>query len=57
MLNSDAAVYGGSGVGNAGGFDAEPVPYNGRPFSLNLSLPSLGICFFKNTSSELSDTK
>jgi 1,4-alpha-glucan branching enzyme len=47
-LNSDAAVYGGSGEGNAGGFDAEPVPSHGRPFSLNLTLPPLGICFFKN---------
>jgi 1,4-alpha-glucan branching enzyme len=48
-LNSDAAVYGGSGEGNAGGFDAEPVPSHGRPFSLDLTLPPLGICFFKNT--------
>jgi 1,4-alpha-glucan branching enzyme len=51
-LNSDAAEYGGSGMGNAGGFDAEPVPYNGRPFSLNLTLPPLGICFFKNDNGE-----
>jgi 1,4-alpha-glucan branching enzyme len=47
-LNSDAAEYGGSGEGNAGGFAAEPVPSHGRPFSLNLTLPPLAICFFKN---------
>jgi 1,4-alpha-glucan branching enzyme len=48
LLNSDATEYGGSGEGNAGGFDAEPAPAHGRPFSLNLTLPPLGICFFKN---------
>jgi 1,4-alpha-glucan branching enzyme len=48
VLNSDAAAYGGSGVGNSGGFEAEPVPWHGRPFSLNLSIPPLGICMFKN---------
>jgi 1,4-alpha-glucan branching enzyme len=48
VLNSDAAIYGGSGSGNAGGFEAEPIPQHGRPFSLNLTLPPLGICIFKN---------
>ncbi len=45
LLNSDAAEYGGSGAGNAGGRNAEPLPYHGRPFSLNLTLPPLGILF------------
>ena len=31
ILNSDAAVYGGSGVGNLGAVDAQPVPWHGRP--------------------------
>jgi 1,4-alpha-glucan branching enzyme len=48
LLNSDAPPYGGGGMGNAGGFEAEPVPFHGRPFSLNLTLPPLGICLFKN---------
>ncbi|MBO0702536.1 MAG: 1,4-alpha-glucan branching protein GlgB, partial [Candidatus Dormibacteraeota bacterium] len=30
VLNSDAEVYGGSGVGNLGGVDAEEVPHHGR---------------------------
>jgi 1,4-alpha-glucan branching enzyme len=51
-LNSDAAVYGGSGAGNAGGFDAEPVACHGRPCSLELTLPPLGICIFTNENGE-----
>jgi 1,4-alpha-glucan branching enzyme len=47
MLNSDAREYGGAGLGNMGGFNAEPVPMHGRPFSLNLNLPPLGAVFFK----------
>lgn len=42
LLNSDSAGYGGSNVGNLGGVDAEPVPWMGRPYSLNLTLPPLG---------------
>ncbi len=47
LLNSDAADYGGSGMGNLGGKQAEAVPTHGRPYSLSLSLPPLGIEFFK----------
>jgi 1,4-alpha-glucan branching enzyme len=47
-LNSDSKLYGGSGQGNAGGFEAEEKPCHGRPFSLLLTLPPLGICIFKH---------
>lgn len=47
LLNSDATVYWGSGMGNAGGVVAEPVPWNGRPYSVNLVLPPLSVLFFK----------
>jgi 1,4-alpha-glucan branching enzyme len=47
LLNSDAQIYGGSGVGNYGGLSADPISSHGRPFSLNLTLPPLGIIFFK----------
>jgi 1,4-alpha-glucan branching enzyme len=40
-LNSDAAIYGGSGVGNLGGKMAEPVACHGQPCSLSLTLPPL----------------
>ena len=43
ILNSDAPVYGGSGVGNQGGRDAEAVPAHGLEHSLSLSLPPLGV--------------
>ncbi len=43
VLNSDAACYGGSGVGNLGGVRAEPLPAHGRSQSLPLALPPLGI--------------
>jgi len=46
-LNSDAVEYGGSGQGNRGGMQAEPAPCHGRPFSLNLTLPPLGVVFFR----------
>jgi 1,4-alpha-glucan branching enzyme len=48
MLNSDSVLYGGSGLGNAGGFPAEAVPAHGRPFSLTLTLPPLAMCLFKH---------
>src|SRR6185295_12479657 len=48
-LNSDAHEYGGSGVGNFGGRQADEIPAHGRPASLNLTLPPLGALFFKWT--------
>jgi 1,4-alpha-glucan branching enzyme len=43
LLNTDAAAFGGSGVGNHGGVEAAPVAAHGRPCSLNLTLPPLGV--------------
>jgi 1,4-alpha-glucan branching enzyme len=48
VLNSDASVYGGSGQGNLGAKEARPKPFHGRPFSLSLTIPPLGILFLKN---------
>ena len=39
VINTDADVYGGGGAGNMGGVLAEPTPYNGHRYSLNLTLP------------------
>ena len=47
LLNSDGREYGGSGMGNLGGAQAQPIPVHGRPFSLNLTLPPLAALFFK----------
>jgi 1,4-alpha-glucan branching enzyme len=48
LLNSDAKIYGGSGHGNFGGVEATPVPAQGRYHSLSLTLPPLGVLFFKS---------
>ena len=48
LLNSDAREYGGSGQGNLGGVEATPIRCHGRPASLNLTMPPLGVIFLKN---------
>jgi 1,4-alpha-glucan branching enzyme len=47
LLNSDAKEYGGSGMGNLGGVQADQVAAHGRPYSLNLTLPPLALVFLK----------
>ncbi|MDI9644799.1 MAG: 1,4-alpha-glucan branching protein GlgB [Candidatus Verstraetearchaeota archaeon] len=47
LLNSDAALYGGSGCGNLGSVEAEGIPFHGRKFSLSLFLPPLGFLLLK----------
>ena len=42
-LNTDSEHYGGSNVGNYGGVEAEPSPWQGQPFSAELTLPPLGV--------------
>ena len=44
-LNSDASCYGGGGSGNLGRRAADDVPAHGRPHSLRLTLPPLGVLF------------
>jgi 1,4-alpha-glucan branching enzyme len=47
ILNSDAEYYGGSGIGNYGGADAQPMPYEEYSQSLTLTLPPLSVLLFK----------
>jgi 1,4-alpha-glucan branching enzyme len=47
ILNSDAEYYGGSGMGNQGGADAQPMPYEDLHHSLTLTLPPLAVLVFK----------
>jgi len=47
LVNSDATIYGGSGQGNMGGVEASPIPFHGRPFSLNVVVPPLILVLFK----------
>jgi 1,4-alpha-glucan branching enzyme len=43
ILNSDAQVYGGSGQGNLGGVDTEPIASHGHAHSMSMTLPPLAI--------------
>jgi 1,4-alpha-glucan branching enzyme len=47
ILNTDAAIYGGSNVGNAGAVTAKNSPSHGMPFSLTLRLPPLGVIWLE----------
>jgi hypothetical protein len=42
VLNTDAAEYGGSGMGNMGMVHAVPKPWHGRPASATMVVPPLG---------------
>ncbi|OFV96178.1 MAG: 1,4-alpha-glucan branching enzyme [Acidobacteria bacterium RIFCSPLOWO2_12_FULL_54_10] len=46
-LNSDATLYGGSGLGNGGGVTASSIPCHGRPYSVSLTLPPLSVVIFR----------
>jgi len=48
ILNSDATTYGGSGLGNLGGAEAQPIEAHGRSHSLSITLPPLSALFFKS---------
>ena len=48
LLNTDAGDYGGAGFGNFGGVDSAPLPMHGRNNSVSLTLPPLGVVFFKS---------
>jgi 1,4-alpha-glucan branching enzyme len=47
LLNSDAEWYGGSGWGNYGGLPTQNVVSHGRPQSLCINLPPLGMVLFR----------
>jgi 1,4-alpha-glucan branching enzyme len=52
VLNSDAAIYGGSNVGNLGHVETEPVPLHGHEQSLSLTLPPLATIVLKPESAQ-----
>jgi 1,4-alpha-glucan branching enzyme len=47
VLNTDAPIYGGSGVGNLGGVDAAEGGRHGMPFHVELTLPPLAAVFLR----------
>jgi len=46
-LNSDAPLYGGSGIGNFGGLETAPVAAHGHYHSISPTLPPLSVVFFR----------
>ncbi|RMH14162.1 MAG: 1,4-alpha-glucan branching enzyme, partial [Gammaproteobacteria bacterium] len=47
VLNTDAEVYGGGNLGNAGGVTAEDQPWMGQPHSVVITLPPLSCLIFR----------
>jgi 1,4-alpha-glucan branching enzyme len=47
VLNTDAEVFGGSGVGNFGKITANLEGSHGQPHSASISVPPLGAVWFK----------
>ena len=47
IFNSDAAVYGGGNVGNLGAIQSEDSSTHGRPATVSLTLPPLGVVMLK----------
>ncbi|HEY5240737.1 MAG TPA: 1,4-alpha-glucan branching protein GlgB [Polyangiaceae bacterium] len=45
-INTDSTFYGGSDLGNLGGIEAEPIPWNGQPVSAEVTLPPLAGVWF-----------
>jgi len=46
-LNTDAAIYGGSDMGNVAGVDTEAVTWQNQPFSALITLPPLATVIFE----------
>ncbi|MCX2714331.1 1,4-alpha-glucan branching protein GlgB [Mycolicibacterium sp. J2] len=47
VLNTDATIYNGAGLGNFGAVEATAEPWHGRPASAVMSLPPLGALWFE----------
>ncbi len=46
-INTDATIYGGSGQGNLGGVESQPISANGRSHSIDIKLPALATLVFE----------
>ncbi|SHH57345.1 1,4-alpha-glucan branching protein GlgB [Flavobacterium defluvii] len=46
IFNTDASIYGGSGVGNQKSLKIESITYDGREFSVELILPPLSVTVY-----------
>jgi len=48
ILNSDAACFGGSNMGNSGGLPSDAKPWQGQPHSILIPVPPLAVLYFKS---------
>ncbi|KAF2506645.1 1,4-alpha-glucan branching protein GlgB [Flavobacterium zhairuonense] len=46
IFNSDAKIYGGSGVGNPNSIKIDVSPYDGRDYSVEMTLPPLSVTVY-----------
>jgi 1,4-alpha-glucan branching enzyme len=49
VINTDSELYGGSGVGNLGAVEAEPMPWHGFTASASLRVPPLGAVWLRHS--------
>lgn len=47
VLNSDAAIFGGSGITNGHAVQADRHAFHARPYSIDITLPPLGVSVWK----------
>ena len=47
LFNSDAREFGGSNMGNLGGKWSDDWAFHNRPYSLDLTIPPLGVLVLK----------
>jgi 1,4-alpha-glucan branching enzyme len=52
VLNTDAQTYGGAGIGNFGRVQAVAEPWHGRPASVSISIPPLGVIWLAPAQSD-----
>ena len=57
ILNSDASVYGGSGVGNFGFTESQNIPMHGLENSVEMTLPPLGCIILKNGTGDMNEDR
>ncbi len=55
ILNSDAALYGGSGAGNYGRIESQNIPMHGQENSVEMTLPPLGCIILRYGSGNLDE--
>ena len=55
ILNSDAALYGGSGAGNYGRIESQNIPMHGQENSVEMTLPPLGCIILRYGSGDLDE--